>query len=230
MKKVSFIFLALIYSDAVFFNFLLRNSLLSYEPALGARFYGIGNEFLGVIIAYILIFISESKLKNNWMIWFINAILLLYDGSGNNFGGFLTCGTIGFFISPLPMKLFEIFAATTLISISNNHIGTFFRNLINLNADYITDTLLSKLYTCKRLLQVNIWTELIVVSILIYLYNFLKGILKFNRNTMTFMISCILVVIFNDSGIVSCAIIMMVYLNYIFLYIISGGEKWNIID
>lgn len=230
LKKVSFIFLALIYLDAVFFNFLLRNSLLSYESSLGARFYGIGNEFLGAIIAYILIFISESKSKNNWMIWFINAILLLYDGSGNNFGGFLTCGVIGFYISPLPMKLFEIFAATVMISISNNHIGVFFRNLISLNINYITDTLLGKLYTFKRLLQVNIWTELIVVSLLIYLYNMLKGILKFNGNTMVFVISCILVVIFNDSGIVSCAIIMMVYLNYIFYTLSAEEKKWNIID
>ncbi len=216
LKKVSIVFLALIYIDAIFFRFLLKNSLLSYEPALGARFYGIGNEFLGVIIAFILIFKSESKLKNNWMIWLTNAGLLLFEGGGSNFGGFLTSGLIGFYISPLPIKLFEIFAAAAIISISNNHIGVFFRNLVNLNLGYITDILYGKLYTFKRLLQVNIWTELIVVSILIYLYNMLKGILIFDGNTMVFVISCILVVIFNDSGIVSCALIMMVYLNYIF--------------
>lgn len=224
LRKFSIVFLTVIYIDAVFYRFLLSNSLLSYEPALGARFYGIGNEFLGVIIAYILIFISESKSKKNWRIWFINAGLLLYDGSGNNFGGFLTCGFIGFYLSPLGMKVFEIIAAILMIFLSNNHIGRFFKNLVNLNIGYVTDTMLSKLYTFKRLLQVNIWTELIVISILIYIYNLLKGILKFNGNTLIFVISCILVVLFNDSGIVSCALIMMVYLNYIF-YTISVEEK-----
>ncbi|MDF2674107.1 MAG: hypothetical protein K0R09_2375 [Clostridiales bacterium] len=197
---------------------------MSYEPALGARFYGIGNEFLGVIIAFILIFISESKSKINWRIWFINSVLLLYDGGGNNFGGFLTCGVIGFYISPLSMKLFGIIAAILMLFMSDNHIGVFFRNLASLNTGFITDTFLSKLYTFKRLLQVNIWTELIVISILIYIYNLIKGILKFNGNTMFFVISCILVVLFNDSGIVSCALIMMVYLNYIF-YTLSAEEK-----
>lgn len=219
-KKVSVAFLALIYIDALFYKFLLKNSLLSYEPALGARFYGIGNEFLGIIIAYILIFISESKLKNKWILWFINAGLLLYDGGGSNFGGFLTCGLIGFYISPLPIKLFEIIFAALIICFSNNHIGLFFKNFISLNTEYIMDTLYSKMYTFKRLIQLNIWTELIIISILIYLYNLLKGILKFDGNTMIFVISCILVVIFNDSGIVSCALIMMVYLNYIFYLIL----------
>jgi hypothetical protein len=52
----------------------------------------------------------------------------------------------------------------------------------------------------------------------------LKGRLKFDGNTMVFVISCILVIIFNDSGIVACALIMMVYLNYIF-YKLSLEEK-----
>lgn len=227
LKKVSIAFLALIYMDALFFKFLSRNSLLSYEPALGARFYGIGNEFLGIIIAYILIFISENKSKYSWIIWFINAGFLLYDGGGSNFGGFLTCGTIGFYISPLPAKLLEIAAAVIMIWLSNNHIGRFFKNLTNFNKEYIMDTLSSKIYTFKHLIQLNIWTEIIIISMVIYLYNLLKGLLKFDGNTMIFVLSCILVVIFNDSGIVSCALIMMVYLNYIF-YLISMEEEYGI--
>lgn len=225
LKKVSVAFLALIFIDALFYKFLLKNSLLSYEPALGARFYGIGNEFLGIIIAYILILITESKSKNNWVIWLINAGFLLYDGGGSNFGGFLTCGLIGFYISPLLIKLFEIIIAALIICFSNNHIGFFFKNLISLNTEYIKDTLYGKMYTFKRLIQLNIWTELIITSLLIYLYNLLKGILKFDGNTLVFVISCILVVIFNDSGIVSCALIMMVYLNYIFYLILLEEQN-----
>lgn len=208
-------FLTLIYLDALFFRFLLRNSLLSYEPALGARYYGIGNEFLGVIIACILICISEFKITQTWMLWLINAVLLLYDGAGSNFGGFLTCTAIGFYMSPINLKLFWILAAAALIFLSNNHIGTFFRNIAAFNYDYIFKTIQGKLYTTKRLLKMNIWTELIITSVTIYIFNILRGKIKFNGNNMVFVISCILVVLFNDSGVVSCALIMMIYINYI---------------
>lgn len=216
IKWISIVFLTIIYFDALFFRLLLKNSLLSYEPALGARFYGIGNEFLGIIIAYILIYISNVKIEYSWWIWFINAAILLYDGGGSNFGGFLTCGVIGFYLSPPSIKILELLLTVILIHFANNHIGVFFGNLIRFNIKYIVETLFSKLYTIKRLLKMNIWTEVIIISILIYLFNLLKGRLKFNGNAIVFVISCILVVIFNDSGIVSCALIMMIYLNYIF--------------
>lgn len=224
LKSISILFLIIIYFDAIFFRLLLNNSLLSYEPALGARFYGIGNEYLGIIVAYILIYISEGKLKHDWMIWTINAVLLLYDGGGSNFGGFLTCFVIGFYLSPILIKLLEVVFGAVLIAVAKNHIGVFFKNFFKLNMSYITDTIVSKLNTVKGLLRMNIWTELTIVLILIYIYNLLKGRLKFNGKTRIFMISCILVVIFNDSGIVSCALILMVYLNYIF-YSLLTEEK-----
>ncbi|HOA81445.1 MAG TPA: hypothetical protein PKK61_10360, partial [Defluviitaleaceae bacterium] len=57
------VFIILVF-DSIFNSFLQQNSFLGYDPVIGARFYGIGNEYGGIILGsfYLLIyFISNSS-------------------------------------------------------------------------------------------------------------------------------------------------------------------------
>ncbi len=97
-----FVFLSLLTAGAIAWDLLtgstrLGNSLLGYDPIVGARFYGIGNEYMGVFISSVLVgitglfdlFPSLGKARN--MIGFAvgaGAIFLLASPRlGANVGG-----------------------------------------------------------------------------------------------------------------------------------------------
>lgn len=221
--KASAAFLIIIYLDALGSNFLLKNSLLSYEPALGARFYGIGNEYLGIILAYSLIIISEKENKYSWALWFLNSLLLIYNNGGSNFGGFLTTFVLLIINSPISIVLFVLVFSIIIIISSSNHIGAFFKNALSGNFEYAFDIIKSKLSTMFKLLKINLWTELSIIWIFTYLYIFLRKKINWSKEIKKFLLTCVLVTIFNDSGIVACAILMAVYINYLFYNIASIG-------
>lgn len=209
-------FLVLIYFDSLTMNFFLRNSLLSYEPALGARFYGIGNEYLGVILAYSMIIIGELKKGFGWLIWGINAILLLLNSAGNNFGGFLTCGFMVLVNSSVTAAALIAVLGGVIIYFSQNHIGKFFREVLQGDIQYLYSMLSSKLQTLKKLLSLSIWTKLSIISLIVYLIEFFRGRFKYYGNAYQIVVCCIVVTITNDSGIVSMALLLGIYINYMF--------------
>ncbi|MCK8828423.1 hypothetical protein MWH25_11865 [Natroniella acetigena] len=76
---------------------LIRLSILGYSPIIGARFYGIGNEFMGVLIGASVIgltTVKEIKLQvSNLILLFLFGLLVLTVGHpqlGANFGGLIT--------------------------------------------------------------------------------------------------------------------------------------------
>lgn len=218
-------FLIIIYVDALTTNYLLKNSLLSYEPSLGARFYGIGNEYLGIIISYNLIITNRLKFKIQWVVWFLNGLLLLSSRCGSNFGGFLTCLGITIITAPPVIILALLFFAAIIILKSDNHINTFFKNALSGNREYILAIFKNKLYTQRRLITFNRWTVITALATAAYIYEVLKGKLNFSGNKFIFVLCCILITFLNDSGIVSLALFLTLYVNYLFF--INGIEKIN---
>ena len=214
-KTVPVIFLLIIYADAGCLNFLLKNSLLSYEPALGARFYGIGNEYLGVILVYSIV-LSEIYKKQKIFIFALNSILLLWDKFGSNFGGFLTCAAFSLLF--YSKKLIFFYAAALLIIVkgSDNHIKTFFNNFLHSKYDYTYHMIGSKIDTFTKLLSFSLWIKISAAITIIYVYEILKGKIKFEKDIIMFGACCIMAIIFNDSGIVSASIMLGIYLNFLF--------------
>ncbi|MEW6173589.1 MAG: hypothetical protein AB1510_11085 [Bacillota bacterium] len=98
-----FIFLSVVtvgslLSDACTGNVLLSQSIFSYDPLGGARFYGIGNEYMGVVISAAIL--GGASILSNWprrltllgiaVFWLIIIFILGAPGLGANFGGLLT--------------------------------------------------------------------------------------------------------------------------------------------
>ncbi len=97
----SFIIIGLITSMALLFDLylganLIKISTLGYDPLAGARYYGIGNEYVGVLIGATIIGISGllENIKNNRYIFIICLLylglatyLIASPNLGSNLGG-----------------------------------------------------------------------------------------------------------------------------------------------
>ncbi len=79
---------------------LIKSSVLGYDPISGARFYGIGNEYMGILIGSAVLFIAsvyQSELKPGYLISILSAFFFVFltylfisPRWGANFGGSLT--------------------------------------------------------------------------------------------------------------------------------------------
>lgn len=101
---------AVIIADVATGSFLMRNSILGFSPTVGARFYGLGNEYMGVIIGAAILSLSlikdldVVKLKKSPFV-IIAALIFLaitfaigFPGLGANVGGALAAA-VGFTFS-----------------------------------------------------------------------------------------------------------------------------------
>jgi len=75
---------------------LIKSSILGYDPIIGARYYGIGNEFVGVLLGSSLIAATalQEKLKKRplWLMSLFSIIILFigFPKLGANVGGTIT--------------------------------------------------------------------------------------------------------------------------------------------
>jgi len=87
----------LLLGDTLTGSLLQKNCVLSYDAMAGARFYGIGNEYMGVLLGTTLmgasLFIQRSKKRSRRALLFIGTLFLFIVSVigapqwGSNFGG-----------------------------------------------------------------------------------------------------------------------------------------------
>ncbi|OWZ84794.1 hypothetical protein [Natranaerobius trueperi] len=105
--KDAVILLALLVSgslilDTLMGNQLLYKSVLGHDPISGARYYGIGNEFMGILLGSYTLFMLSFAEKNPRLLWSYVPVtifivyLFAHPQLGANFGGFIS--TIGVFV------------------------------------------------------------------------------------------------------------------------------------
>ena len=90
---------------------LIKNSLLGYDPIIGARYYGVGNEYMGVLIASTLVFttamIDRFHIRPIWAvaIFIVTTAIIGYPNWGANVGGTITAVAAFTFVS---LRLFKV--------------------------------------------------------------------------------------------------------------------------
>ncbi|QXM05977.1 hypothetical protein [Crassaminicella indica] len=90
---------------------LMKRSLLGYDPIIGARYYGIGNEYMGVLIGATLVFatiiIDRFRLNKLWsiLIFSITILIIGFPKLGANVGGTMTAVAAFIFVA---LRLFNI--------------------------------------------------------------------------------------------------------------------------
>lgn len=202
----------LISADILFGAPLMKSSLLGYDPLIGARFYGLGNEYMGVLIGAALIgttILLDSYSKDSRLllpltgISFLLLILLIgLPQLGANTGGTIAA-TAAFLLAfarlqgkKLTIKNTAIIAAVVLLVVSlfvvvdyfnstsnQSHVGKAVSLIRKEGAKSALDIVQRKVATNLKLIQWTIWSKVFIVSLLIFAFVFARPIGVFKRIT-----------------------------------------------
>lgn len=193
---------------------LAKSSIIGYDPTIGARYYGIGNELVGILLFSLFIIISGIfKNKQNNLLLFLllifNIYLLESSNFGANLGGSLTLiftsvcmlyhkvlrAKKNFFnVVKIFVMIILVFLVTividTLISTSTTHIESFLNRILLNDINYIYNIILRKLLMNIKLFKVSIWGESLRVNIILFVFllitqkDTIKRVLTKNKNVV----------------------------------------------
>lgn len=207
---ISLVTVFLILTDTFTGNVLLGKSILSYDPIAGARFYGIGNEYMGILIGAAIF--GGTCVLTNWprrvtlyligLSWLLIIMTLGTPTLGANFGGLLTA-TVAFPVTFLMLSgvrfnwrvVALIAAALALIPAffavldllrsqgAQSHIG---RNLFLALRDpeAVFDIISRKMSMNYKLFRYTIWSRILAVGIggLLLLFYRPVGVMRLFRS------------------------------------------------
>ena len=228
---------------------LLSHSYLGYDPIIGARYYGIGNEYVGIFISFLFVMtVYFIRVSHKWMrrllLAFIFGAQLLFIGHtqlGANAGGFLSAGLAIMYWMVLYRNV--RFTAKKIILISlltgvgailslyllqligkPSHIGTAFGRLFAGDISFIMDTIIRKLEMNIKLFKHSNWTQLLVTSYLLAAVILWWKRVRFSELgkqlfIKTGVVCSIILLLINDSGVVAAATSMFCVVATYFYWI-----------
>lgn len=227
--------------DALLGAWLQQRSILGYDAIAGARYYGIGNEYMGVLVGSTLLALGGHLVnkKLGATIVFAGVILLLMlPGVGANFGGTLAA-TMGFTFAltgtaPLTNKKHRLLAvlagavvAGALVVFNlvgdQSHVGRFFAAVVADPTEFLL-AVQRKLEMSWRLVRWSLWSRAFAVLFLATLW-----LIFTNRHMLAkrlgqhwpgvrgAMTAALAALVLNDSGIVAAATTLL-YLTLPLLY------------
>lgn len=104
IKKIEWLFLVVsgvttvaLVLDIITGNNMLRASVLGYDPIIGARYYGIGNEYMGIVTGSVIIatssLLERCRLPIGVLTSFLGIVIIVVGcpALGANLGGSITC-------------------------------------------------------------------------------------------------------------------------------------------
>ncbi len=172
-------------------GYLIKDSLLGYDPIIGARYYGVGNEYMGVLIGSTLVFVTTMmdrfKIDRRWAIlmFLITTIIIGYPKLGANVGGTITAVAAFTFAS---FRLFKIrihFKQFVLIGIavvlmvgfmalidiklsdSQSHLAVAIHQITQEGPSVILRIIKRKIGMNLKLIGVTIWSKVLISTIVI---------------------------------------------------------------
>ncbi|MFA9558495.1 hypothetical protein ACERII_14405 [Evansella sp. AB-rgal1] len=216
-----FVFFVTLTLDVALHSYLIERSFLSYDPVIGARYYGIGNEYAGVfIVSGILMMAPWIRLefiqKKSELFYKLAPVLLLLvvvlgtSKLGANAGASLSTGIILVFLTYqlfLKKKKWMINVAIMggiFISLlaglyvlqraqPASHIYVAFDQLLSGEFGTIWNTIQRKVQMNWKIFKISYWTQLFITSY------FFIGLVLWNRkkdqlsDTQSFLIYCCIV-------------------------------------
>lgn len=177
--------------DCIFGSYLMKNSIMSYDAIVGARYYGVGNEYEGVSIASPIfafaILLNYNKKLPKWSIVIASIVILItsaYPTMGANVGGAIS-QTAAYLL--FIMLIFEIkldfkkviliclsvvgvvgaFAFLDIVSGSESHLGLFVQQILLNGPSTIIQTFARKISMNIKLAQTSVWVNILLVGIFI---------------------------------------------------------------
>lgn len=179
---------------------LIKNSLLGYDPIIGARYYGIGNEYMGVLIGAVLVLTTalvERYDVNKYIpiiFYGLVTIIIGFPKLGANVGGTITAVFAFLFVSIRLLgqkislkKLIYIgfsvvlaVAAMALIDLfvieSKSHLAGAVKQIIANGPITIYQIIVRKIAMNIRIMGVTIWSKVLLSAIAVLAVLFYKPI------------------------------------------------------
>ena len=190
MGFFAFITIAVIAIDSVFGTYLMQNNIMSYDAMIGARYYGVGNEYEGVTIAsaiFGLAVLLNYKKIPKWLIAVLSVVILItsaYPPMGANVGGAISesVAYLLFVLLIFDVKIdfkkvillgivavgvVTIFAALDIITGSGSHLGLFVKQILLDGPGVIIQTFARKIEMNLKLAQTSVWVNILLAGIAI---------------------------------------------------------------
>ena len=230
---VASILIFLIILDLLLKGSISKYSVLSHDPIIGARYYGIGNEMVGLFLGSISIFSIEILKRNKGKIFpllllCISVILIGHPHYGANVGGTMAfiVATIFYvmeiFNKDLNIKrlFFLVISIIILISImgfidirfnkNTTHLGNTILLIKQNGLFYLNQIVLRKVLMNIKLIGNSFWTYLLLLNMILHTLIFsLKEInSKVLIAAITGLAGAIGGFLLNDSGLILAAICM----------------------
>lgn len=182
--------IALIVIDSVIGTYFMKNCIMSYDAIVGARYYGIGNEYEGVTIASAVfalsVLLNYNKIPK--LLTIVLSIIILitsaFPSMGANVGGAISeCVAYLLFI----MLIFDIkidlkkvfilgisavllvvaFAVLDLSMGTESHLGVFTQQIIQEGPSAIINTFGRKISMNLKLARSTVWVNILLTGIVV---------------------------------------------------------------
>lgn len=184
---------------------LIKNSLLGYDPILGARYYGIGNEYMGILIGAVLMLttvLMEKHYVNKYVsIIFYGLVVVIvgFPGLGANVGGTITAVFAFLFVSIrllgkkvnfkglIYISLAVIFVVSSMALIdlfvveNKSHLAGAISQIISNGPIVMYQIIIRKISMNLRIIGVTIWSKVLLSAIVVLGILFYKPIGWFRR-------------------------------------------------
>lgn len=175
--------------DALLGSCLMKNSIMSYDPIVGARYYGIGNEYQGIIIGSSIsamsILIMNKKMPKI-IVPIVSLVILFVSASptmGANVGSAISESVA---LILFTMLVFDVkidlkkaililfgaglvvlgFAAIDMLSGSESHLSLFINQILVSGPTAIIETFGRKISMNIQLMQTSSWVYIIYVGVI----------------------------------------------------------------
>ncbi len=233
---------------------LMQRSYLGYDPIIGARYYGIGNEYAGIYIVSAFALLSGfsfAKKKHILLIvaivGIIQLIMLGHSQLGTNAGATVSAGLAYFFLMYrlLSVKwsmtrffvlgvgsIFTLFCLLYVLQLTGDqtHIGAAFHRLLQGDHTYIQNTVERKLAMNWKIFRHSNWTQLFVTSyivgaVMLFRRTFLKGDGKETWLLQTGVVASVALLLLNDSGVVAAATSMFCIVSVYYYWLMEHKQK-----
>ncbi|WP_432665303.1 hypothetical protein R9X47_03410 [Wukongibacter baidiensis] len=188
---------------------LIKTSFLGYDPIIGARYYGIGNEYMGMMVGTSLVFTTALLDRYRihkvfiFLIFMVITIVIGFPKFGANVGGTITAVfafmfvTLRLYNSKLKFKhymymLSSVFLFVLLVALvdlylieSSSHLANAIRQINNGGMDVIYSIIKRKVSMNLKLFGITIWSKVLVTSLILLSILFYRpfGIAKRIFNT-----------------------------------------------
>ena len=188
MGLFAVITISVITIDSVFGTYLMQNNIMSYDAIIGARYYGIGNEYEGVTIACAVfalgVLLTYNKIPK-WLVAILSVIILItsaYPSMGANVGGAISeCVAYLLFVLLIfnvkldfkkvlllgfaAVAVVVIFAVLDIVSGSQSHLGTFVQQILLNGPSVLIETFSRKIQMNLKLAQTSVWVNILLAGI-----------------------------------------------------------------